>query len=60
MRIKIIPIGIALACCAAFLLLVLAPGGCAFNFLPYEIHETISRGGKNESQFILTFMSCFL
>ena len=52
---KIIPTGVALACCAAFLMLVLAPGGCAFNLLPYEIHESVSRGGENESQFIRIF-----
>jgi hypothetical protein len=52
---KIIPIGISLVCCSGFLLLVLAPGGCAFNLLPYEIHESMSRGGKGESQFITIF-----
>jgi hypothetical protein len=52
---KMVPIGVSLICCAGFLLLVLAPGGCAFNLLPYEIHESISRGGQSESQFIAIF-----
>jgi hypothetical protein len=52
---KVIPIGIALLICAVFLLLVLAPGGCAFNFLPYLIHEGTSKDGAGESQFIKGF-----
>jgi hypothetical protein len=52
---KVIPIGVALIICAVFLLLVLSPGGCAFNFLPYLIHEEMSKGGAGESQFIKGF-----
>jgi hypothetical protein len=55
MKGKIIPSGVALICSALFLIMVLAPGGCGFNFLPYEIHESISRGGENESIFITIF-----
>jgi hypothetical protein len=52
---KIVPIGVGLTCCIAFLILVLAPGGCGFNFLPYEIHESISPGGSGETLFIQIF-----
>jgi hypothetical protein len=52
---KVIPIGIALTISTIFLLLVLAPGGCAFNMLPYLIHEKISKGGEGEGQFIKGF-----
>jgi len=52
---KVIPIGIALLICAVFLLLVLAPGGCAFNFLPYLIHDGMSKDGAGEGQFIKGF-----
>ena len=52
---KVIPIGIALIICATFLLLVLSPGGCGFNLLPYLIHEGVFKGGTGESQFIKGF-----
>jgi hypothetical protein len=52
---KVLPIGIALIICAVFLLLVISPGGCAFNFIPYLIHEGMSKGGAGESEFIKGF-----
>jgi hypothetical protein len=56
---KILPIGIALIVSILFLSLVLAPAGCGFNLLPYEIHEGISRGGAGESTFIKIFDTVF-
>jgi hypothetical protein len=55
MKKKIIPAGVALVCSALFLILVLDPAGCGFNLIPFQIHESISRGGKNESLFIRVF-----
>jgi small-conductance mechanosensitive channel len=52
---KVIPLGIALVICTIFLLLVLSPGGCAFDLLPYLIHEGMSKGGGGESQFVVGF-----
>jgi hypothetical protein len=55
MKRKPIPLGLAAICSIIFLILVLAPGGCGFNLIPYEIHESISKGGQNESLFIKIF-----
>jgi len=59
MKIRTFPLGIALICSILFLILVLAPGGCTFNLLPYVIHESISKGGENESLFIKIFDTLF-
>jgi hypothetical protein len=55
MKRKIIPLGTALIISVIFLSLVLAPEGCAFNLLPYEIDEGLSNGAKGDNEFIETF-----
>jgi len=55
MKKKIIPIGVSLAVAAAFLVIVLTPGGCAFNLIPYEIHESMRPSEMSESSFIKMF-----
>jgi len=49
-----VSISIALAAMAIFLLTVLSPSGCGFNFLPYAIHMSISNG-SNDALFIRAF-----
>ncbi len=55
MKSKSISAGIALTIVAVFLLLVLSPGGCGFNMLPYLIHHSVSPGGSGETIFIWIF-----
>jgi hypothetical protein len=55
MKRKIICVGIAALITITFLFLVLFSGGSAFNFIPYFIHESISKGGEGESLFIKVF-----
>jgi hypothetical protein len=55
MQKRYISIGVALIITTIFLLLVLSSGGSAFNFFPYLIHESISKGGAGEAMFITIF-----
>ena len=48
-----IPIIVASIITTLFLYLVLSPG--AFNLIGYSIHEAISPGGANETNFIRGF-----
>ncbi len=53
-RAKVVPLGVALIGATTFLIFVLTPG-CAFNFLPYELHESMRPTRIQEAAFIIVF-----
>jgi hypothetical protein len=55
MKRKIVPIGIAGIFTGVFLFLVLFTKGCAFNLLPYMLHERMTTTGAGESTFVEGF-----
>ena len=55
MKINFLSTSIASAVTIVFLFSVLSPRGCAFNFLPYLLHEGATKSGEGESAFIRIF-----
>jgi uncharacterized membrane-anchored protein len=55
MKRKAVSLGIAGVITIIFLLLVLFSKGCAFNIIPYLIHDSISKDGGGEATFIRAF-----
>ncbi len=55
MQKKVISIGVPLTISIFFLFIVLSSGGCVFNLLPYEIHESFLSEQVGESEFIKAF-----
>lgn len=49
---RVVPVGAALAIAVTFIFLVLSPGGCAFNLLPYAL---ICKRDVDENSFIRGF-----
>ena len=48
-------LGFGISLVITILFLVLSPGGCAFNFIPYSMNEEIFKDAGNEIAFIRIF-----
>ena len=55
MKRKLASLGTAGIFAAVFLILVIFSNGCAFNFIPYMLHNAVSGTGAGENTFVEGF-----